>query len=136
MLLFRSSSLEVSSLSDSFRFCCWKTSPLHNLSGMKRVFKHIINLSEKIVSSSTLLPFFTSINLMQINQEMRNFLGFIFFPTFHIVWKLLKMSHLNFWILAFSTNFCPIKTDLPGNTVWQQASGFQKLAKMDHFWHF
>ena len=41
-----------------------------------------------------------------------------------------------FWILAFFTNFCPIKTDLSGNTVWPQASGFQKLAKMDHFWHF
>ena len=34
------------------------------------------------------------------------------------------------WILAFSTNFCPIKTDLSGNTVWQQASRFQKLAKL------
>ena len=54
----------------------------------------------------------------------------------HIAWKLLKMSHLNFWILAFSTNFCPITTDLPGNTVWPQASYFQKLAKMDHFGHF
>ena len=57
-------------------------------------------------------------------------------PHTHIVWKLLKMSHLNFWILTFSTNFCPMKTDLSGNTVWPQASGFQKLAKMDHFWHF
>ena len=57
-------------------------------------------------------------------------------PWPHIVWKLLKMSHLNYLILAFSTNFCPIKTDLSGNTVWPQASGFQKLAKMDHFWHF
>ena len=47
--------------------------------------------------------------------------------------KSLKMI---FWILAFFTNFCPIKTDLSGNTVWPQASGFQKLAKMDHFWHF
>ena len=54
----------------------------------------------------------------------------------HIVWKLLKMSHLNFLILAFSTNFCPIKTDLSGNTVWPQASGFQKSAKMDHVWNF
>ena len=54
----------------------------------------------------------------------------------HIVWKLLKMSHLNVWILSFSTNFCPIKTHLSGNTVWTQASGFQKLAKMDHFRHF
>ena len=54
----------------------------------------------------------------------------------HIVWKLLKMSHLNVSILASSTNFCPIKTDLSGNTVWPQALGFQKLAKMDHFWPF
>ena len=46
------------------------------------------------------------------------------------------MSHLNFWILPFSTNFCRIKTDLSGNTVWPQASAFQKLAKMDQFWHF
>ena len=56
--------------------------------------------------------------------------------TCHIVWKSPKMSHLSCWILAFSTNFGPIKADLSGNTVWLQASGFQKLAKMDHFWHF
>ena len=54
----------------------------------------------------------------------------------NIVWKLLKMSHFNFWIMAFPTIFCPIKTDLSGNTVWPQASSFQKLVKMDHFWHF
>ena len=30
----------------------------------------------------------------------------------HIVWKLLTMSQLNFWILAFSANFCPLKIDL------------------------
>ena len=41
-----------------------------------------------------------------------------------------------FGILAFSTNFCPIKIDLSGNTVWPQASGFQKLAKIDHFLAF
>ena len=45
-------------------------------------------------------------------------------------------SKCRIWILAFSINFCPIKTDLSGNTVWRQASGFQKLAKMDDFWHF
>ena len=49
----------------------------------------------------------------------------------HNVWKLLKMSHLKFWILAFSTNFCPIKTDLSGNTVWPQALGFQKIANLE-----
>ena len=40
--------------------------------------------------------------------------------------KITQMSHFNFWILAFSTNCCPIKTDLFGNTVWPQASDFQK----------
>ena len=39
-------------------------------------------------------------------------------------------------ILAFSTNFCTIKIDLSGNTVWQQTSGSSKVAKMDHFGHF
>ena len=28
--------------------------------------------------------------------------------------------------LAFLINFCPIQIDLSGNTVWPQASGFQK----------
>ena len=42
------------------------------------------------------------------------------------------MSHLKFSYLAFSINFCLIKIDLSGNTVWPQAAGFQKLAKMDN----
>ena len=52
----------------------------------------------------------------------------------HSVWKSPKMSNLSFSTLAFSTIFCPI--DLSGNTVWLQASGFQKLAKWTIFWHF
>ena len=31
--------------------------------------------------------------------------------------KKLKMSHLDFLNWAFSTNLCPIKSDLSGNTV-------------------
>ena len=34
-----------------------------------------------------------------------------------------------YWIFAFSTNFCHIKNDMSGNTVWPQAIGFQKIAK-------
>ena len=56
--------------------------------------------------------------------------------SWHIVWKWLKMSHWKFLILAFSTKFCPYKSNLSGNTVWLKASGLQKLAKMDHFWLF
>ena len=43
-----------------------------------------------------------------------------------IVWKVLKMLHLNYSILTFSTY-------LSGNTVLPQASGFQKLDKIDYF---
>ena len=46
------------------------------------------------------------------------------------------MSHLNFGILVFFTNFCPIEIDWSGNTVLPQDSGLQKLDKMDRFWHF
>ena len=42
-------------------------------------------------------------------------------------------NNSNFRILAFSVNFCPIKNDISGNTVWLQASGFQKLAKLTIF---
>ena len=55
--------------------------------------------------------------------------------SFLLGWALFCKSFL-FWILAFSTNLYPIRIDMSGNTVWPQASGFQKLAKMDHFWHF
>ena len=41
----------------------------------------------------------------------------------------------DFSILAFSTRFCFIKSDMSGNTVWSQASGFQKLTKIDDLWH-
>ena len=36
--------------------------------------------------------------------------------------------------MAFSTNFFTFKSDLSGNTIWLQSSGFLKLAEMDHFW--
>ena len=38
------------------------------------------------------------------------------------------MPNFKYDILAFRTNFCPIKTNPSGNTVWPQAFGFQKLA--------
>ena len=50
--------------------------------------------------------------------------------------KITQNLAFGFLILAFSTNFCPTKSSLSGNTVWPQASGFQKLANIDNFWHF
>ena len=54
----------------------------------------------------------------------------------HIVWKITQnvaFEFLNFGILY---QFLSYYTDLSGNTVWPQASDFQKLVKMDQFWHF
>ena len=45
--------------------------------------------------------------------------GLLSFSEYHIVWKLLKMLHLNFW------HFPPIISLLKKVT-----SGFQKLAKL------
>ena len=63
------------------------------------------------------------------NAKIQNF-------NVHNVWKLLIMSHLDFLILAFSTNFCSIESDLSGNTVWPQALGFQNSPKQSIFGTF
>ena len=52
---------------------------------------------------------------------------FFSFSNCWMVWKLHKMSRLN---------FCPIKSNLSGNPVWPPASGFQPLAPMDHLGPF
>ena len=51
------------------------------------------------------------------------------------------MLHFNFWILSFSTNFCPIKSDLSGNTVWPQLKNvnvarFARNVEWDFFCDF
>ena len=56
-------------------------------------------------------------------------------PYNYILFTLFE-NHPKYRILAFSINFCTIKIELSGNTVWPQASGFQKLVKIDHFWPF
>ena len=50
--------------------------------------------------------------------------------------KITQNVAFEFLILAFSTNFCPIKIDLSGNTVWPQVVVLQKSRQIDHFWHF
>ena len=50
----------------------------------------------------------------------------------HIVWKWSKMSHLEL------LNLCTIKIELSGNTVWPEASIFQKHTTLTivHFGNF
>ena len=70
------------------------------------------------------------------NMLVIKFFSVLLLTLKHTVWKIHKISRLNFSFLAFFTNFCPIKMEMSGSTVWPQISGFQKLALMDHFWHF
>ena len=53
-----------------------------------------------------------------------------------ITLKITQMSYLIFSILAFSANFRPIKLTCLVTLFDLQASSFQKLVKVDHFWHF
>ena len=50
--------------------------------------------------------------------------------------KITQNVAFEFLDFGIFHQFWPFKTDLTGNTVLPQASGFQKLAKMDHFWYF
>ena len=43
--------------------------------------------------------------------------------------KITQNVSFEFFNFSIFTNFCPIKVNMSGNTVWPQASGFQKLAK-------
>ena len=68
-----------------------------------------------------------------INTETKEF--FLILSKSHC-FKITQNVAFAFWHFGIFTNFCPIKIEVSGYTVWPQASGFQKLAKMDHFWHF
>ena len=52
-----------------------------------------------------------------IYKRLSTSLKKFYFATSH-VWKLPKMYRFHFSMSAFSTNCCPIKTELFGNTVW------------------
>ena len=53
-----------------------------------------------------------------------------------ICFKLSLKRNLHCVLKSQKKSHSAIKCDLSGNTVWPQALGFKKLAKMDHFWHF
>ena len=57
--------------------------------------------------------------------------NFSFLST-HNVWKLLKMSHSQFWHFH---QFLVLKVNLSGSTVWPQATGFQNI-ECDFFGRF
>ena len=82
--------------------------------------KHILNYSTMFENASKMSHFLKKIS--KIGKL-----------TSHSVWKSFKMSHLDFSILAFSTNFCPFYSDKSGNTAWLKILGFQKLAKLAFF---
>ena len=50
--------------------------------------------------------------------------------------KITKIVLFEYFDFGISTNFVLLKAILSDNTVWPQASGFQKLAKLTIFGRF
>ena len=70
---------------------------------------------------------------IQIKKNSREIAGInAVYPISHCLKITQKVAYelFEFWYFPL------IKTDLSGNTVWSQALCFQKLFKIDHFWHF
>ena len=90
----------------------------------------------------------TFLQFLSMSSALRNPLEKAWQPLSHqLEWKMMLTTlsllkntvfenHLKCLICDFSnfgilTNFCPIKIDLSGNTIWPKTSDFHKLAKMD-----
>ena len=108
---------------------------------MRYIFKLKFDEFFQFAHSAVPNTLFIQISSMGITKILSILLGFYW--CFYL--RFLSCSHglkitqnvtFEFFNFGISTNFWPIKTDLSGNTVWPKASRFQKLAKMDHFWHF
>ena len=71
-------------------------------------------ISQIIDTSDPILQFLNSFSSCKLQKKFQNVMfEFFKFGSFH--------------------QFCTFKTDLSGNTVWPQASGFKKIAKIDRF---
>ena len=92
---------------------------------MHKLLRHHFSKKSKIISEMDYLFTFNSSPL-----------AFFFVYNAHLIKKaqFLKITqNVAFEFFNFPRiNFCPIQRDLSGNTVWPQATGFQKLVKMDH----
>ena len=73
------------------------------------------------LATSYLAFFFRVIFIGRALQSLQKHL-----TSLHIVWKRIKMSHFDFRLWHFPPVFCPFESGMSGNTVWLQASGFQK----------
>ena len=67
---------------------------------------HASKMRNRIFHDSGFFAIFGYVDFPIIKKVQDDLFGNILYT--HIVWKLLKMSHLNFLILAFSTIFWPI----------------------------
>ena len=117
-LVRSSSALVFSSFSNSTwlnKYTMYKVHVAHNFDwqASESIIEHVLQDKHKLILIS-----------------IQTFLYILIYTSFE------NCSKYRIWILAFCTNFCPIKTDLSGNTVWPQALDFQKFTKMDHCWHF
>ena len=71
----------------------------------------------------------TEFTCHEVKAEWQEYVALskLYIQGIYNVWRSPKKSHLNFPILAFSTNFCPITIDL---------QVFKNSPKWTIFWHF
>ena len=81
----------------------------------------------------TMCCYLNLVSFWQLKLTVKQWYQTVEMRLTHIVQKSLKMSNFNFSTLSFSINFCHIKIGLSGNTVWHQASSFQKTSKSPVF---
>ena len=69
-------------------------------------------------------------------EDFYSIFGCYWFPKIALCLKITQNVAFEFFNYGIFHQFCPIKVNLSGNTVWPQATGFQNIAKIDHIWHF
>ena len=106
--------------------CAWEQDLLSIYNQVRSLRNHRHNLKAWKVFSWTLQGYQGLGKSLYVSNTSPTSLNVI--HVLHSLWKSPKMSLLSFSILALSINFSLIESDLSGNTVWPQASGFQKLA--------
>ena len=87
----------------------------------------------QVITTSIWREKFQKKNWAEKSREIARILQYFAVNNFNLTRKCMKITQnveLKFLILAFSINFCPIKSDLSDNTVWPQALWFQKFAKI------
>ena len=113
----------------SWFFGPWNTANLHSYKLIKQQF----SLQHHRPGLLQTIGIFSLSKIISTTIKIKDFYLKMTFHTFSD-WKLLKMSHLNFWILAFSPIFVLFKVTCLVTLIDRKV--FKNSPKLIIFWHF